>query len=240
MLTKAVPSPKTPARMPAYVVRIAVFIAAFTHLQIAAAQYPDVHQEPFHKPLLETGPFRYLNVSASPGDTTAMHSHRLPILYLCVSGSEVWLNEEGADQRRVNLPTGWIGSDMYSDSTVFNHRFAVIGDSGLHIIAVERMQRSEHGGLHFETEPIFAENGFVVYALSGENLHDSGKDSGWPRAFGGWPAVLFKGKAVSPSGKESGPGALLRHPVDGHPENTGGAWSFNEDAEIWVVVPDNL
>ena len=161
-----------------------------------------MHEEPFHKPLHEEGIFKYLNVFSSPGDTTAMHSHRLPILYMCISGSEVWLDKEGADQRQVNLPTGCIGSDMYSDSTVFNNRIAVIGDSGLYTLTVERIEDFEHGGLQFAAEPIFAENGFEVYSLSGENLHDSGKDQDCLSAFAKWPAVVFECTAVLPSDKK--------------------------------------
>jgi hypothetical protein len=215
-----------------YMVRISAFVVAFANLHPATAQHPDVHEEPFHRPLHEYGPFRYLNVFASPGDTTAIHSHRLPILYLCISGSEVWLDEEGANPRRTNLPTGWIGSDTYSDSAVFNHRFSVTGDSDLHIIAVERKVQSVRHSNSIESEPIFAEDGFNVYAFSGENLHHSGNDMTSSPILSEFPAVLYKGTATSPTGKKYGPGDLL---IPGNEP-----LSFEDNAVLWLVVPTQI
>lgn len=234
--TKAVPPDRVIARKLIRTLRTSVFISAFGAITAAFGQPHDVHEEPFHRPIYAHGSFRYLDVFASPGDTTAMHSHRLPILYLCISGSEVWLDEENAKPRHVNLPTGWIGSDMYSDSTVFVHRFAVTGDSDLHIIAVERTTPAGHAIPQFETGPIFSENGFEVYAVYPadsdsvvENLPDSGKNFEWP-------AVVYQGTVTGPpgaasgvAGKTYGPGALLP------PQS--GPWRFGDETVLWMVVP---
>jgi len=234
----AVPTNRTTAVLLLNFCRIALLAAAMAFPNPLPAQYPDVHLEPFHRPILERGPFRYLDVNAATGDTTAMHTHRLPILYLCVSGSEVWLDEEGDNRRRVTLPKGWVGSDLYSDSAIFNHRFAVIGSSDLHIIAVERMGVTEGFSDIRPTsaKPVYHKNGFAVYTFSGKDLNASGEKLHSSGQHMEWPMVLAAGEAVpsfpaggDEAGKKSGPGDVLI------PE--AGPWKFSKDAELWMVVP---
>jgi hypothetical protein len=139
----------------------------------AAAQYPDVSDEPYHMPIFGHDCFRYLNVSANPGDTTNYHVHRNPILYLTIMGSEVWLDEASREPRTVKLSTGWTGSDGYGNGDTLLHRFAVVGDSPLHIIAVEIIGTCANVD-HPPTDPFYQEHGFSVYELDWASYMDGG------------------------------------------------------------------
>lgn len=132
------------------------------------AQHPDVHEEPYHVPLYEWDCLRFLNVRAKPGDTTAYHVHRNPIIYLTMEGAEVWLDDVGKKPRVVPLPEGWVGSDAYGGTDTLLHRFAVRGEKELHILAVEFTGICSLEVKKPLAAPFYSDNGFAVYAVAWE------------------------------------------------------------------------
>jgi len=127
------------------------------------SNYPPVHKEYYHTPVFENDQIRVLNVSASTGDTTALHRHCNPILYLTISGATVGLKEPSGPWRNVELPTGWIGQDIYHSDSCFVHQFAVIGEESLQIVAIEALANAKP--LPFSFEPVHREEGFTLFEI---------------------------------------------------------------------------
>ncbi len=130
------------------------------------AQVPDVHEEAHHKQIYEYGSFRYLRVEAAPGDTTAMHNHRLSILYLNLYHAEVWLDEAGIAPRTATLPEYWVGSNHYEFNDPMVHRFAVTGAQALYLIAVERSFAESLAPFNAWEKPVYQMHGFVVFEIT--------------------------------------------------------------------------
>lgn len=128
-----------------------------------ATHYPFVHQEFFHKPIFENDQMRVLNVLASQGDTTAFHKHCHPILYITVQGAWVSLKEPKGKWKEVQLPTGWIGQDIYAPDTCYVHQFSVIGEKDLHIVAIEALRDSKPQNFSFA--PAHREDGFTLFEI---------------------------------------------------------------------------
>lgn len=148
-------------------------MAICLYCETASAQYPEVSEEPYHKPIFEHGCFRYLSVRANPGDTTGYHVHRNPILYLTIQGTEVWLDDAGREPRTAALKTGWVGSDGYENGDTLLHRFAAIGDTPLRIVAVERIGPCTNFD-HPPTDPFYQKHGFSVYSMDWATYIDGG------------------------------------------------------------------
>jgi hypothetical protein len=137
--------------------------------------FPMVHEEPYHKPLYEDETIRLLDVQAAKNDTTSFHIHCLPILYITLSGTEVALQTYADHWKRVPLPTGWIGHDMYHPDSCFTHRFSVVGESALQIAAIEFKKSSTWRPLNSEAE--YQSEGFELFRLGHSNLESS---ASWP------------------------------------------------------------
>lgn len=148
------------------------FFAFLIFLIISATRavcqpFPEVHLEPFHQPTFESDYFRILHVDLNVGDTSAFHNHCTPILYLTVQGTEMWLQSVDMNQRSVELPSGWIGSDLYHSDSCFTHRIANIGESQLILRAVQLKRDITLPSLpDFEFSAAYSENGFKVAIIS--------------------------------------------------------------------------
>ncbi len=190
--------------------RIGLILCVF-HLSILAAQaqYVDVHEEPFHRPVLEHGAFRYLHVEAGMGDTTAMHVHRHPILYVNTVQSQVWLEEPEKPSRESSLPEGWIGSNWYEADSVFIHRFAVLGNSPLMLTAVEYIRNADEPQIAACTEPVYHSHGFVVCSLSVEEYLDYCHN-------GSYPAIVYSENALYTRGRVVTCTEVKNQRTDGH------------------------
>lgn len=188
----------------------------------AVAQYPDVHEEPFHQPMYGWDCLRFLNVRAAPGDTTALHVHRNPILYLTVSGTEVWLDEPGQEPRVQALRTGWVGSHAHSANDTLVHRFAVTGPDPLHILAIERLEGCTRLDLPLE-KPFYEGAGFAVYAIGWGTY----VNRGYVNRF---PVVIPPAPILMPGGATYSAGHVLR-PVD-----KGYAHAHGVEV-VWIALP---
>ncbi|MEP1095261.1 MAG: hypothetical protein ABJG78_09135 [Cyclobacteriaceae bacterium] len=124
---------------------------------------PLVHQEPHHIPVLESKHARVLNVVAMRGDTTQFHVHENDIAYFTVKGSNIWLQELNEEARMVNLPTGWVGSDLTHSETPLIHRFANVGENEFQLIAVEVLtDKFRDRKFTVFTEPLYEDERFSI------------------------------------------------------------------------------
>lgn len=201
------------------VLRGSLLLVMVMHCAGICAQHPDVHEESFHTPVHSFGGLRYLRVEAQSGDTTALHFHRLPICYLTIAGTEVWLDETMNGSRTASLPTGWIGSDFYGRETPFLHRFAVTGDTPLLLIGVEKLGPIVHIPLP-EMSPIYEADGFLVFKMTLLEF------SFWPQTE--YPGIVSEGILVAPSGEKRGPGSLIF---------AGEVYASEGNSVVWVVIP---
>jgi hypothetical protein len=133
-----------------------------------SSAYTLVHEEDHHIPIFQNDQIRVLNVRASQGDTTAFHRHCNPILYITLEGTTVSLKEPTTSWKKTELPSGWIGQDIYHSDSCFVHRFAIPGQGRLHIVAVEALKHTEEVSL--STDPIHSEEGFSVYEIGLSHL----------------------------------------------------------------------
>lgn len=115
------------------------FAPVLLFIQTILCSQPLVHEEPHHVPVIENRNLRVLNVTAQPGDTTQFHIHKTRIAYFTIKGSIIWLEELNKEPRAVELPTGWIGSDLTYPENPFIHRFANLGDSEFQLLAIESL-----------------------------------------------------------------------------------------------------
>lgn len=106
-------------------------------LTLVSYSQPQVHEESHHIPVIENRFARVLNVVAMRGDTTDFHIHSNDIAYFTVKGSRIWLQELNEEPRTVELPTGWVGSNLTHSKTPLVHRFANVGTNDFQLIAVE-------------------------------------------------------------------------------------------------------
>ena len=136
-----------------------LFLATFT----APAQHViNVMDEPFHKPVFESTEYTVIHLQMEKGDTSMFHLHNKPILYLTITGAEMWLKEPHQKAQTVELPNGWIGSNFYSADSAFIHKIAVADGGPLNLIGIIRNTE-----LSFKSDSIFksslySENGFIV------------------------------------------------------------------------------
>jgi hypothetical protein len=148
-----------------------LLLLAFYPVTASLAQtYPEVHEEPYHVPVLRWGPLRYLRVQANPGDTTAFHLHQLPILYMNVHEARVALQQPDEPWRHATLPAHWIGSDGWHDTLSLVHRFAVVGKKAMNLVAVELLRPTVIGDAHpcpLPLRPMYERHGFAVYSAVG-------------------------------------------------------------------------
>lgn len=129
-------------------------------ISLSGQEHMPVHKEPYHKTVYQSDEFRVIQLKMAKGDTSQIHSHRYPILYITLQGTTMWLDEIDKGDRTVGLPTGWIGSDNYSTKDPFIHRISVAGEDSLLLTAVIRYQENQ---LPADSSAVYADDGFQVF-----------------------------------------------------------------------------
>ncbi len=154
-------------------IKTGLFLALIFIINQSVAAQPtmiQVHDEPFHKVVYEGENYRIIHLEMEVGDTSQLHRHDTPILYLTANGAAMWLDVLGATPRLAELPDGWVGSDFYSDTASMVHRIAP--DSGsLNLIAFQKKAAGRNIAL--EAAPAvdrYVENGFTVMELDSAAL----------------------------------------------------------------------
>jgi hypothetical protein len=198
------------------------FLLLFTtfFVKFTCGQIPDVHEEPHHKPIFEYGSFRYLRVEAAPGDTTAMHNHRLPILYLNLLNTDVWLDDVGKTPRTVTLDQYWIGSNIYEFDNPLIHRFAVTGTNPVHIVAVERSFAESLAPFNACDKPIYQMHSFMVCEFTMVDFVEYCKA-------GAYPAIVKSGSDVYMPGQLLTCTELMKQAAE-----------KQDNTLLWLVLPE--
>ena len=144
---------------------ILLLLAIFSNAQ------PLVHEEPHHIPIIENKHVRVLNVIAKRGDTTQFHIHENDIAYFTIRGSRILLQELNENPKVVELPTGWIGSNLTHSETPLIHRFANVGNDDFQLIAVEVLTRKFEGKEFLEMgNSLYQDERFSIQELNSGNV----------------------------------------------------------------------
>ena len=139
-----------------------VFLIVFCGLNSYAQNIIHVSEEPYHKPVFKNEYFTVIELKMAKGDTSLFHLHQEPILYLTLTGAKMWLNTPEGEPRVVELPDGWMGSDMYDDDNSFVHQISVLDGGPLHLIAVLQNKENELKSTTKSDAFIYQDDGFAV------------------------------------------------------------------------------
>ncbi len=106
------------------------------------AQHPvPIEQEPRHRPVLEAGPVRILDVRIAPGDTTLFHIHDRAILYVAIATVATDAQPLGGRWGGATATSdpGWHAGDTRSDTAyavkALTHRVTNVGHGPFHLVA---------------------------------------------------------------------------------------------------------
>lgn len=101
-----------------------------------------VADEPLHHVIHEDEDIRILEIIALPGDTALMHQHNFNYCYIALQGGKLWLEDEGKENREVNLPTHYCGGKFDLQNNPFVHRFSNIDDHEIRFFTIEHKGKS--------------------------------------------------------------------------------------------------
>jgi hypothetical protein len=115
------------------------FIAGFVTTESASAQIP-VSQEPRHHNVFENAWVRVLDVRIPPGDTSLMHKHETPSVFMVLSkaksGSQVLV-----EPAKINLTQGNIWYESFATGPRI-HRVWNSDTSEFHVIDMELLNKT--------------------------------------------------------------------------------------------------
>jgi hypothetical protein len=108
---------------------------------VLCAQVP-VHEEPYHRPVFQNEYIRILDVQIMPGDTSRMHRHAIPSVFIYLSDTEVASQVMGQAWVKDTAVAGkaWYRS-FVRDTLV--HRVAALGPKPLHVFDIELLAPPE-------------------------------------------------------------------------------------------------
>ncbi len=139
---------------------------------ILRAQVP-VHEEPYHRPVFQNEYIRILDVQLMPGDTSRMHRHAIPSVFIYLSDTEVasqvmgqaWVTDKAV-----------IGKAWYRSFTpdTLVHRVTAVGPRPLHVLDIELLappdgkpRRTKHLRYPVQTDSLAA----TIYTLTAKDLN---------------------------------------------------------------------
>jgi hypothetical protein len=123
------------------IVRMSGFMALLLCPFVLRAQMP-VHEEPYHRPVIQNEYIRILDVQIMPGDTSRMHRHAIPSVFIQLSDTDVASQVMGEAWVRDKAVNGkaWYRS-FVRDTLV--HRVAAVGPKPLHVFDIELLAPPE-------------------------------------------------------------------------------------------------
>ena len=95
-----------------------------------------VYDEPKHRLVFENDDVMILDVNLPPGYTSLYHQHVLDVLYVTVSGTEVWAQPLGGDRRYADVATGDLRFSSDNHPLPHIHRVGNVGSASFHVIGV--------------------------------------------------------------------------------------------------------
>jgi len=95
-----------------------------------------VYEEPRHQLAYENDHARILNVNLPPGYVSLYHQHKLDMLYVTLSGSNVWAEPLGGEKRYADVETGNLRFSSDNHGLPHIHRVGNVGKTPFHLIGI--------------------------------------------------------------------------------------------------------
>ena len=126
------PSPYLPARFRR---SLLTGLCCYSLTSVAFAQdWVPVYEEPKHRPVFENEQVLILDVNLPPGYVSLYHEHRLDTLYVTLSGTQVYAQPLGGEQRHADVKTGDLRFSSDNHDLPHIHRVGNVGEEPFHII----------------------------------------------------------------------------------------------------------
>ena len=136
------------------------------------AQVP-VHEEPYHRPVFQNEYIRILDVQLMPGDTSRMHRHAIPSLFIHLSDTDVASQVMGQDWVKDKAVTGKAWYRSFTPDTL-DHRVTALGPKPLHVFDIELLappegkpRRTKRLRYPIQTDSLAA----TIYTLTAKDLN---------------------------------------------------------------------
>ena len=103
---------------------------------VLSEEWIPVYEEPRHRLVFENDHAMILNVYIPAGDVSLYHEHRIDLLYVTISGTTVWAQPLGGEQREADVTTGDLRFSSDNHPLPHVHRVGNIGLTPFHVVGV--------------------------------------------------------------------------------------------------------
>lgn len=107
------------------------------------ADWVPVAEEPRHRPVFENEQAIILDVNLPPGYVSLYHEHRIDLLYVTITGTQVWAQPLNGERMHADVATGDLRFSSDNHDLPHIHQVANVGSSPFHIIGIGR-KGSDH------------------------------------------------------------------------------------------------
>ena len=112
-------------------------------------EWVPVYEEPKHQLVFENDRAIILDVNLPPGYESLYHQHELDLLYVTLSGTQVWAQPLGEEKRHADVKTGDLRFSSDNHGLPHIHRVGNVGNSPFHVIGI-----GVKGNVSEQVEPI--------------------------------------------------------------------------------------
>ena len=99
-------------------------------------EWVPVYEEPQHRLVFENNQAMILDVNLPPGYVSLFHKHQLDTLYVTVSGTQVWAQPLGGENRDADVKTGDLRFSSDNHGLPHIHRVGNVGTAPFRVIGV--------------------------------------------------------------------------------------------------------
>ena len=103
-----------------------------------AADWVPVAEEPRHRPVFENEQAIILDVNLPPGYVSLYHEHRIDLLYVTISGTQVWAQPLNGQRMNADVATGDLRFSSDNHDLPHIHQVGNVGTRPFHIIGIGR------------------------------------------------------------------------------------------------------
>ena len=112
-------------------------------------EWVPVYEEPKHQLVFENDRAIILDVNLPPGYESLYHQHELDLLYVTLSGTQVWAQPLGEEKRHADVKTGDLRFSSDNHGLPHIHRVGNVGNNPFHVIGI-----GVKGNVSEQVEPI--------------------------------------------------------------------------------------
>ena len=103
-----------------------------------AGDWVPVAEEPRHRPVFENEQAIILDVNLPPGYVSLYHEHRIDLLYVTISGTQVWAQPLNGQRMNADVATGDLRFSSDNHDLPHIHQVGNVGTRPFHIIGIGR------------------------------------------------------------------------------------------------------